>query len=149
MENKGKLILTEIFPSVKIFENTWVFSRRFSVLCTSLSILGSPVVTGCDWVRFPVHSDWNRIDVCMTSVCACQRMCEFYNVVDHFVCWWGISLIVRWCLRTFGRVCRIYKFVSMLEWVLNICSAKFDSISGLLNPKNGNVEVRYLIKIVK
>ena len=88
-------------------KKTFIYSINFSMhdlrlleflakafRCIALfSMLGGPGGTGCDWVRFPVPGGWDSRDVSVGGVCVwlCQRVYEFWNLIDNLVYWLGIS----------------------------------------------------------
>ena len=50
-------------------------SRSFPVPCAPLSMLDGPSGTGCNGVRFPIHSGWNSRDLSVAGVCDCVKEC--------------------------------------------------------------------------
>jgi hypothetical protein len=88
--------------------------------------------------RFMVWSEQQRC----WCVWLCQRVYEFFNVIDHLVCWLGIvyniciSHIFRRCL-VWGDLVAYVKFLGLFQlwytydecWIYE----KFDFISGCVN----------------
>ena len=76
---------------------TWVFSRRFSVLCAPLSILDGSGRSGCFGVHFPLLKSWNGRDVSVDGMCHWVKKCvflkwNFFRHAEQQFCGYWISL---------------------------------------------------------
>ena len=84
--------------------------------------------------------------ICYCGCCVwlCQRVCEFYNVIDHLVCWLVIVYnvcifhIVQWCL-VWGLLVVCVKFLGLCECFYMFSISCFEGSTCLTNIVIGTV----------